>query len=384
MIEANSRFCVLFGYSLDELKGKIVTDLIVPDDSKEESRMLRQKIIAGSVEIFTNRMRKDGSQIPLFMSGGPIFLNGRPVGYVMVYKDITDIITVHDELSKALDKAELLNEKLRVVGSLTRHDVRNKLSAVSGYAYILKKKHGDRADIVDGLSKMEQAVAESMKIFDFARMYEQLGVEELTYIDIESKVKEACALFSGSLPKITSECRGLTVLADSFLRQLFYNFIDNTRKYGKKTITIRVYYQRANQDKLKLIYEDDGVGVSLENKPHLFKEGYSTGGSTGFGLFLTKKMIDIYGWEIEENGEPDKGAKFTITIPKLNKNGKQPSNRPISNSMINSPKTTCGCRAYFLPANYIEKTNSPFEEGHYTLIVNGLAPLCLKMVGISY
>jgi len=49
----------------------------------------------------------------------------------------------------------------------------------------------------------------------------------------------------------------------------------------------------------------------------------STGGSTGFGLFLTKKMMDVYGWKIEENGEPDKGAKFTISIPKIDRNGKE-------------------------------------------------------------
>ena len=122
---------------------------------------------------------------------------------------------------------------------------------------------------MDGLSKMEQAVAESVKIFDFAKMYEQLGVEDLTYIDVESKLKEACALFSGSLPNIINECRGLTVLADSFLRQLFYNFIDNTRKYGKKTTTIRVHYEKTDQESLKLVYEDNGVGISLENKAYL-------------------------------------------------------------------------------------------------------------------
>ena len=206
-------------------------------------------------------------------------------------------------------------EKLRVVGGLTRHDVRNKLSAVTGYAYLLKKKHADQADIVEGLGKMEQAVKESMKIFEFAKMYEQLGAEELTYIDVEAKLNEACTLFSGSLPKIINDCHGLTVLADSFLRQLFYNFIDNTRKYGEKTTTIKVHYEKTDQDSLKLVYEDDGVGISLENKPSLFTEGFSTGGSTGFGLFLIKKMMDVYGWEIEETGEPGKGAKFTITIP---------------------------------------------------------------------
>ena len=194
---------------------------------------------------------------------------------------------------------------------------------MTGYAYILKKKHSDLPDVVDGLSRMEQAVKDTVKIFDFAKMYEQIGVEELTCVDVEAKLKEAASLFSGPIPTIKNECHGLTVLADSFLRQLFYNFIDNTIKYGKKTTTIRVHFEKADGDSLKLVYEDDGVGVPLENKPSLFKEGFSTGGSTGFGLFLTKKMIDIYDWKIEENGEPGTGAKFTITIPKLSKNGEE-------------------------------------------------------------
>jgi PAS domain S-box-containing protein len=323
VIEVNPRFTGLFGYSLDELKDKIITEIIVPDDSKEESRILRQKLMLGSVEIVTARRRKDGSNIPLMMSGGPVIVNEKVIGSVMLYKDISDIITVHDELSKALDKAELLNEKLRVVGSLCRHDVRNKLSAVAGFAYLLKKKYGEQKDIVDGLSRMEQAVSDSAEIFDFAKMYEQLGIEELTYISVETTIKEAYSLFSGPLPKINNECHGLTVLADSLLRELFYNFIDNTRKYGKKTTTIKVHYEMVDQDDLKLVYEDDGVGVSFENKPSLFKEGFSAGGSTGFGLFLTKKMMEVYGWEIEETGEPGKGAKFTITIPKTSKSGKE-------------------------------------------------------------
>jgi signal transduction histidine kinase len=256
--------------------------------------------------------------------------DGEFVGGASITTDITlqknteaDLTFALNSLSNSLDKIQELNEKLRLVGGLTRHDVRNKLSAVTGYAYLLKKKHGDQADIVDGLGKMEQAVDEIVRIFDFAKIYEQIGAEELTYINVEEKLNEAVALFSGPIPTIINECHGLTVLADSFLKQLFLNFIDNTRKYGVKTTTIRVYFEKADQDSLKLVYEDDGVGVPLENKPRLFSEGFSTGGSTGFGLFLTKKMMDVYGWKIEENGEPDKGAKFTISIPKIDRNGKE-------------------------------------------------------------
>jgi signal transduction histidine kinase len=72
-----------------------------------------------------------------------------------------------------------------------------------------------------------------------------------------------------------------------------------------------------------LLYEDDGIGIPVVNKSKLFKEGFSTGGSSGYGLYLIRKMIEVYGWAIQENGEPDKGAKFTITIPRINQKGKE-------------------------------------------------------------
>ncbi|MGA2682076.1 MAG: ATP-binding protein [Candidatus Bathyarchaeia archaeon] len=139
----------------------------------------------------------------------------------------------------------------------------------------------------------------------------------------EEKLKEATNLFSGPNPTIINECHGLTVLADSFLRQLFYNFIDNTKKYGKKATTIRVHFEDSNQGSLKLIYEDNGVGVPYENKSHLFKGRFQHKRQHRFGLFFIKKMIDVYDWTIEENGESGKGAKFDITIPKLNKKGEE-------------------------------------------------------------
>jgi len=319
----------LYGYSEEQALGHKVNELL--GGTSEEADEITKRLMAG--ESWSNEAlakNRDGSFVPVILNRAPIFNgDGEFVGAASITTDITlqknteaDLTFALDSLSNSLDKIEQLNEKLRVVGGLTRHDVRNKLSVITGYAYILKKKHSGQADIVDGLCKVEQVVNETVRIFDFAKMYEQLGEEELTYINVEEKLKEAAALFSGPTPAIMNECHGLTVLADSFLRQLFYNFIDNTRKYGKKTTTIRVYFERADQDSLKLVYEDDGVGVPSENKPRLFSEGFSTEG-TGFGLFLIKKMMDVYDWRIQENGTPGEGAKFTITIPKLNKNGKE-------------------------------------------------------------
>jgi PAS domain S-box-containing protein len=322
----------LYGWSEYEVLGHNVNDILDNSDSPEKPEEIMKKLQEGKTwsRQFMAK-RRDGSFVPVIVNRAPIFdATGSFLGAASIVTDITeekqtekDLAYSLESLSQAIQRVEELNEKLHVIGSLTRHDVRNKLSAITGYAYILKKKHSDLADLVENLNKMEQAVSESVKIFDFAKMYEQLGAEGLTYMDVETKLKEACSLFSVSLPNIINDCRCLKVLADSFLTQLFYNFIDNTRKYGKKTATIRAHFERADQNNLKLIYEDDGEGVPLGNKKRLFTQGYSTGGSTGLGLFLIKKMMDVYGWEIEESGEPGKGARFVITIPKFNLDGKE-------------------------------------------------------------
>jgi signal transduction histidine kinase len=122
--------------------------------------------------------------------------------------------------------------------------------------------------------------------------------------------------------KVANECQGLEVVADSLLKQLFYNFIDNSLKHGEKVTQIRLHYTE-DKNGVKLFYEDNGVGVLEVNKLKLFEVGFTTGKGSGLGLYLVNKMMDVYGWEIKEIGEPGKGAKFTITVPKLNKNGKE-------------------------------------------------------------
>ncbi len=268
-------------------------------------------------------IKKDGTTFPVLVKVVPIVLENKVVGLRGLVIDITEHKKREEKLRENQVHIEVITEKLRVVGSLSRHDVSNKLAVVKGITYLLKKKHQDQTDIVENLNNIEQAIADSEKIFEFARKYEQLGLEELSYIDVGKAMDEAGSLFPCLNIKVNNDCHGSKVFADSFLRQMFFNFMDNTRKYGIKATTIRTYFETTESNDLRLIYENDGVGISAENKLKLFTEGFSTGGSTGFGLFLTKKMMEVYGWQIQENGTPGEGAKFIITIPKLNKNGKE-------------------------------------------------------------
>ena len=311
IVDINPYALDAIGASKEQTTGKICHKFVCPADKGKCPISDLGQVVDKSERTL---LSLNGEKIPILKTVVKISWKGQKY-LIESFINITERKKAEENLKRAMNQLVILNEKLNVVGSLTRHDVRNKLSALNGYAYLLKKKHAGQAEVVEGLGKIEQVVAESTKILEFSRMYEQLGVEKLTNVDVGKAVDEAVALFSGLNIKVVNNCHGLSVLADSFLRQMFYNLIDNTRKYGEKATTIKVYFEQEGLDGLRLVYEDDGVGISEENKSKLFNEGFSTGGSTGFGLFLIKKMMEVYGWSITEEGEPGKGAKFVITIP---------------------------------------------------------------------
>jgi signal transduction histidine kinase len=246
---------------------------------------------------------------------------GKVTGFQAIMRDVTERKKAEKKLKASREKLKTMNEKLSVVGKLTRHDARNRLTTVTNNVYLARQRMaGDKAAL-GYLSEIESDIGEVEKIFDFARIYEKLGVEELAYMDVGKSLEEAVMLFANLHDvRIVNNCHGLTVLADSLLRQMLYNLIDNSLKHGERVSQIRAYYERAGNDQLRLVYEDDGVGIPKGEKKKIFMEAY--GKNTGYGLYLIKRMCEVYGWTIQETGKQGKGAQFTLTIPKLNKSGK--------------------------------------------------------------
>jgi len=313
------------GYSQEEIEKGVNIMQFLPNEEQERAKEHIQRRLAGEISfpIEYSFVRKDGTTFPALITTARIISKNKVTGLRGLVSDITERNKAEEALRLAMDKLLLVNEKLNVTGRLTRHDIRNRVSGIEGNIHVLKKLYPDCEDMIKRLDTIDQSCKSIVKILDFAKMYEELGAKELSFIDVENTLDEAVGLFSAHLiMKVANECHGLKVLADSFLRQLFYNMIDNSEKHGETVTKIVVRYVKVDQDKLNLIYEDNGVGVSTDNKSKLFKEGFSTSGSTGYGLNLIRRIMDVYGWAIQEDGIPGKGAKFVITIPRANKYGK--------------------------------------------------------------
>jgi len=320
ILDCNRAATELVGRKKSEMVGKHQRILHPPEPIEGEfSRTFKQHLKEKEGQVLETQVIKKTGEIRDVAIKANIIELGNKRLIQGAFRDITEQKKAEEKLDEMMNELVTINEKLGVIGKLTRHDARNKLSVIANNAYLAKQKLAADHTALEYLGDIESAVDQMEEIFDFARTYEMLGVEELSYMNVEKSVNEAAILFSGlASVKLTNECQGLTVMADSLLRQLFYNLIDDTLKHGEKVSQIRVYYEEG-EDQLKLIYEDDGIGIPNYEKEKIFKEGYGKG--TGYGLYLITKICETYGWTIRETGVPGKGAQFTMTIPKTNKKG---------------------------------------------------------------
>jgi PAS domain S-box-containing protein len=309
--QVNEAACNLLGYSKNELLEMTIVNILFEKDVSLGLKQFASLKETGKSLLEIALKKKDGTPVYIILNATKL-----PDGKLMAFcENISERKKSEKKLEENSRRIELMNAKLHVVGGLTRHDVGNKLVVVNSNLFLLRKLIGDKPELTKYIDAINSALESADRILEFSRSFERIGAEVPSKENVFECFSQAVALFPnlGSV-KVVNECGGLIVMADSLLRQVFYNFIDNSLKHGEKVSKIRLHYSK-DSELLKLFYEDNGVGVSEVNKSKIFNAGFTTGRSSGLGLSLIKEVIEFYGWTITEDGEAGKGAKFVISIP---------------------------------------------------------------------
>jgi signal transduction histidine kinase len=102
----------------------------------------------------------------------------------------------------------------------------------------------------------------------------------------------------------------------TLLKMAFSNLIENSIKYGAKHINISL---KKKKHKIKLILEDDGIGIPKGKLPFIFDEFYRVDESRnkkvkgfGLGLAIVKSILNLHKAKISVDSEINKGVKITI------------------------------------------------------------------------
>ena len=90
-LDINKSFHTLFQYDADEVRGKTVHELIVPQEFTPESTLISQKVLANEVVKTEGvRKRKDGSRMHVSILASPVMVGNDRIGVYKIYRDITE------------------------------------------------------------------------------------------------------------------------------------------------------------------------------------------------------------------------------------------------------------------------------------------------------
>jgi len=232
-----------------------------------------------------------------------------------IAKEQVLIVVRNISASKRAEEAlEVANQKLNLLGQVTRHDAMNQLAVLMGWLEIAQESVTE-PPVKEYIKNMRTAAETVIKQLDFTGDYEKMGAVKPEWIDVKTAFLNGIAGFCPSEIAMLVHVDGLQIYADTMFEKVFHNLADNSIRHGKKVTEIRVHYKKKGNDVL-LFYEDDGVGVPAGEKDKIFMRGIGT--HTGFGLFMVRAILGITGITIEENGIPGHGVRFEMLVPSGN------------------------------------------------------------------
>lgn len=304
ILDANPAACAYYGYTHEELVKMNITSI----NTSERDEIFREMDQARNEKqnsfYFKHRLAS-GEIREVESHSGPIVVNNEQVLYSIIY-DITDKKRAEEALVTA-------NKKLNMLSSITRHDILNVLTALTGYLEFAGTETSmEEARVF--IKKAQSATRSIRHHIEFTRDYQDLGSKELVWHDIRAILKNSAALMNAKSVKIQFDKKTrLVILADPLLLKVIYNLMENAIRHGGEVTQISSYWNKNPDGSVSWVVEDDGVGIPLSQKNKIFARG--TGKNTGLGLFLAREILAITGITIEETGTEGEGARFMMKIP---------------------------------------------------------------------
>jgi len=282
--------------------GRNVMDYLTEESRGIAARNLQQVMEGtnGYVSEYTG-ITSQGRKIRIECAGRRLTYGGRTAA-LLSFHDITHHIQVEEALLQA-------NRKLKLLSSITRHDINNKVTTLLGYIVVARQMPDSEKiqPILEKLEMLTNAIGDHIR---FTKIYQTLGTTEPQWQELSRVITRP---LSSQKLSLVAEVAGVTLYADPILEKVFANLLDNTLRHGGHATQVRVSAQESPEG-LRVTWEDDGVGIAAGEKEKIFMQGY--GKNTGLGLFLTREILSITGMSVTETGEPGKGARFEILVPK--------------------------------------------------------------------
>lgn len=273
--------------------------------------------------------RDDGSTIPVLCTAAPIRdREGRIVGGILGWQDITERKRAEQRLKELVDKLARSNRELEQFAYVASHDLQEPLRQVTGFLHLIEKRYEDKLNsagkeyitfAIDGAKRMYDLVndllaysrVESAGLNPVLVAADEVLDQGLRNLGLAIQENRA-TITRGPLP---------TVHADkSQLVQVFQNLLGNAVKFRGETAP--VIHVAARREGVEWVFSvrDNGIGFPQELAEQMFqlfqrlhtRERY---GGTGIGLTICKRIVERHGGRIWAESQPGVGSTFYFTLP---------------------------------------------------------------------
>ena len=320
----NPTVAKLTGWPIDELIGKAEQEIFVSNGQQTENLPPDERVL----------YRKDGTRFPVEFVRTPINENGRIVGSVVVFKDITERKQVQDSLATKAAELARSNAELEQFAFVASHDLQEPLRKIQAFGDRLKVKCQpiQAPDIQDYLERMQSAAARMRNLINdllaFSRVIrssEPFVTVDLAVItkevlgDLEVRIEKSGAKVEiQDLPKIEAD--------PMQMRQLMLNLLSNALKFQSSgstphiKISATTFRPLSREAQCELRVEDNGIGFDERYMDKIFAvfqrlHGRTEYEGTGVGLAVCRRIVDRHHGTITARSQPGKGATFIVTLP---------------------------------------------------------------------
>jgi PAS domain S-box-containing protein len=311
LVDCNNQLCRLLGYEREFLIGRIFPDISPPRqpdgrDSEMASTGYVREALWGRPQSFLWQFhKKDGTPVETEVSLKSLTLKGKK----MVFATLHDI-TERNMAERAL---RLVNAKLNLLSSVTRHDVFNQLTILTGFLEMVRTIEQNPV-VLNYIQKAENSAETIRRQIAFSRDYQEIGAHTPQWQNISEIFRKAADSVDLSDILVSYPPDTVEVYADPLFEKVFSNLIDNSLRHGGTVFRIGMNLAESTGGNLTIIYEDNGCGIPDSDKEKIFMRGY--GKNTGYGLFLIREIVSITGCTITERGTYGNGARFEIEVPR--------------------------------------------------------------------
>lgn len=334
------------GWATDEAKGldyhaviKLIDEKDAPYTEKDNpfNKAFKEgSTVRDNKAILLTRSEK---RIPLSLSVTPLVDDNKQTrGAVAVFRDVSQ------EREREQRAAEFI--------STASHEMRTPVAAIEGYLSLalndkvstidqrargyLEKAHSSTQhlgqlfqDLLTSAKAEDGRLTNHPTVVEMGAFLEQLAQDlrfaaEKKNLPVEFVVGSHVSVTSGPHATVGRTIRPLyyTHVDPDRIREVVTNLFDNSVKYtqqGKISIGLT-----GNETVVQIYVKDTGPGIAAEDVPHLFQKFYRidnsatrTVGGTGLGLFICRKIIELYNGKIWVESEIGKGSTFYINLPRL-------------------------------------------------------------------